>query len=61
MASYQIPTMEQFNFTQPEEWPQWIRRFERFCQASGITNKAEDKQVNTLIYTMVAKANDILQ
>ena len=61
MASYQIPTMEQFNFTQPDEWPQWIRRFERFRQASGISSKAEDKQVNTLIYTMGAKADDILQ
>ena len=60
MVSYQILTMEQFNLTQPEEWPQCIWRFERFRHASGIANKPEDKQVNTLIYTMGAKAGDIL-
>ena len=34
---------------------------ECFWHASGIVNKPEDKQVNTLIYTMEAKADDILQ
>ena len=61
MASYHISTMEQFNFTKPEEWSQWIKRFERFRQASGIASKSEESQVNTLIYSMGQKADDILQ
>lgn len=61
MASYQIPAIEQFNFSQPEEWPRWIRRFERFRQASGIHTKSEENQVNTLVYSMGEKADDIFR
>jgi len=61
MASYHIPAVEPFNFRNPEEWTQWIRRFERFRNASGLSAKAEDKQVNTLVYSMGAKAEDIFQ
>jgi len=34
--------------------------FERFRQASGLQGKAEECQVNTLIYTMGDKADDDL-
>ena len=61
MASYHISTMEQFDFSKPEQWTQWIRRFECFRQASGIAAKSEENQVNTLIYSMGQKAGDILQ
>ena len=61
MASYHLSSMEQFNFTKPEEWPQWIRRFERFRQASGVSSKSEQSQVNILIYSMGLKADDIFQ
>jgi len=59
MASYQIPVLERFNFTKPEEWPKWIRRFERFRQASGLSEKSEENQVNMLVYSMGDKADDI--
>ena len=61
MASYQIPVLECFNFAKPDEWPKWIRRFERFRQASGVAAKSEESQVNTLIYSMGEKADDIFQ
>ena len=61
MASYNIPAVEPFNFRKPKEWTQWIRRFERFRVASGLSSKSEDKQVNTLVYSMGAKAEDIFQ
>ena len=60
MASYQIAPPQRFNFSQPEEWPKWIRRFERFRQASGLNTKAQDSQVNTLVYAMGDEADDIL-
>jgi len=60
MASFQIVTPENFNFNRPEEWPQWIRKFERFRQASGLYSKDDAKQVNTLIYSMGDAADDIL-
>ena len=61
MASYRIPAIDQFTFTKPEEWPRWIRRFERFRQASDLTSKSQETQISTLVYSMGDKAEDILQ
>ena len=61
MASYQIPAIEAFDFSTPTEWPNWIRRFERFRNASGIADKSQESQIDTLIYSMGDKADDILQ
>ena len=60
MASYQIPAIEAFEFT-PTEWPNWICCFERFRNASGIADKPQESQIDTLIYSMGDKADDILQ
>ena len=60
MASYQVPPPPSFNFANPEEWSNWIRRFERFRQASGLSEKSLVNQVNTLIYTMEDLADNIL-
>ena len=59
-ASYQVSPPEQFTFSRPQEWSKWIRRFERFRSASGLNDKPEEVQVNTLIYTMGDEADDIL-
>ena len=61
MASYRIPAIDQFTFIKPEEWPRWIRRFERFRQASDLTSKSQETQISTLVYSMGDKAEDILQ
>ena len=61
MASYQISAPDNFNFSCPDKWPCWIQKFERFCMASGLNDKAEANQVNTLIYTMGDSADDILR
>ena len=60
-ATYQVSPPEQFNFNHPEEWPKWVRRFERFRKASGLEGQAEEVQVNTRIYTMGDVADDILR
>ena len=52
---------EIFNFAQPQEWPKWIRRLERFRSASGLPTKGAEVQVNTLIYSMWDKADNILK
>ena len=61
MASYQIPAIEAFDFSTPTEWPNWIRRFKGFRNVSGIAEKSEESQIDTLIYSMGDKADDILQ
>ena len=60
MATFQVSPPEVFDFSKPDSWPKWIRRFERFRQASGLQGKAEESQLNTLIYTMGDKADDLL-
>ena len=60
MAAFQISPPENFSFTRPEEWPRWIKRFERYRQASGLSEKAELSQVNALVYAMGHQAEDIL-
>jgi len=58
MFSIQAP--EQFNFNNPDQWPNWSRRFERYRLASKLTNEEEKNQVNTLMYLLGDKADDIL-
>ena len=58
--TYQIPALQTFSF-KSEEWPTWHRQFERFRQATGLTEKSEETQINTLIYSTGDKAEDLLQ
>ena len=60
MVSYQVPPPQSFNFSKSQEWPNWIRRFQRFRLASGLSEKSSKNQVNTLVYTMGDVADDIL-
>ena len=60
MAAFQIAPHEQFNFNQPDEWPKWIPRFERFRDASRLSQKGEVHQVNALVYCMGDTADDTL-
>ena len=57
MASLRVTPPEPFDFTTPDEWPKWLRRFRK---ASGLAAGDEETQVNTLIYCMGDKADDIL-
>ena len=59
-ATFQVSTPDPFSFSRPDEWPRWIRRFERFRIASGLAGKDDETQVNALIYTMGDQADDIL-
>lgn len=60
VASVQLSHPEPFDFTNPSEWPRWIRRFERFRLASGLEEQSEEYQVNSLLYSMGDAADDIL-
>ena len=60
MAVYQIPVLQSFTF-KSEQWESWLRRFERFCEASGLSGKSEETQISTLIYSMGDRSEDILK
>ena len=53
--------IEAFNFSIPTKWPNWIRHIKRFRNTFGIVEKSEESQIDTLIYSMGDKADDILQ
>ena len=59
-AVYQILLPESFNFDQPEECHRWIWHFKCFRPASGLRDKSQESQVNSLIYAMGDEAEDIL-
>ena len=58
--SYRISPPEELDFSKPNECPKWIKRFERFRSASGLNRIDSESQVNTLLYTMGRKSDDIM-
>ncbi|KAJ8375234.1 hypothetical protein SKAU_G00058140 [Synaphobranchus kaupii] len=60
-ATFNIQPPEPFDFTKPHEWEKWIRRFERFRQASNLHTTTEENQVNTLVYCMGSDTDDVLK
>ena len=41
MTTFRILPPQSFTFAQLDEWPKWIRRFERFQVSSGASNPSE--------------------
>ena len=60
-ATFSIQPPEQFDFSKPQDWERWIRRFERFRQASNLHSSSQQNQVNTLMYCMGDEADDVLK
>ena len=58
MATSNVNIPDKLNFSKPEEWPRWIKRFERYLSVAGITS--DDQKVNTLIYAMGPQAEDVM-
>ncbi|KAJ8399787.1 hypothetical protein AAFF_G00408920 [Aldrovandia affinis] len=46
-ATFSIQPPEPFDFTKPQEWEKWIRRFERFRQASNLHSTTQANQLCT--------------
>ena len=51
--------IEHFSF-KPEEWPQWIKRFGRYRNATNLDQQTDKKQVSFLIISMGINAEDVL-
>ena len=45
---------------QADLWPKWLKRFERYRSASGLSRQPEQDQINTLMYSMGNSGDDIL-
>ena len=61
MASNTTASLAPFNFKNPEDWPKWIRRFERYRISTELNKKDEPLQINTMIYCMGNEADNIFK
>jgi len=50
-----IPPPEPFDFNFPNTWCSWVKRFERYRQASTLHEEEGNKQVNLLMYLLESK------
>ena len=60
MATLNLQPPGSLFFHKAEDWPKWIRRFEQYRLASGLSEKAEERQVSTLLYCLGENAEDVL-
>ncbi|UYV68487.1 hypothetical protein LAZ67_5004459, partial [Cordylochernes scorpioides] len=59
MALIQPP--ETFDFSNPNEWPKWRKRFERYLVVSGMKKKEEAYKIDLLMYLIGDRADDIFR
>ncbi|UYV70566.1 hypothetical protein LAZ67_7003550, partial [Cordylochernes scorpioides] len=57
----QIQTPETFDFSTPNEWPKWRKRFERYLVVSGMKKKEEADKIDLFMYLMGDRADDIFR
>ena len=60
MPSVPLQPPAKFNFSNPDEWPKWRRRFKQFGIASGMAGESEERQISTLLYCLGEEAEDVL-
>ena len=61
MATHNIESPAPFDFRNPEQWPKWIRRFERYRISTELSKKDAVLQINDMIYCMGDEADDIVK
>ncbi|UYV83983.1 K02A2.6-like [Cordylochernes scorpioides] len=59
MAQIQPP--ETFEFSTPNEWPKWRKRFERYLVVSGMKKKEEADKIDLFMYLMADRTDDIFR
>ncbi|UYV83039.1 hypothetical protein LAZ67_22001911 [Cordylochernes scorpioides] len=59
MAQIQPP--ETFDFSTPNEWPKWRKRFERYLVVSGMKKKEEADKIDLFMYLMGDRADNIFR
>ena len=50
-----------FNFAKPDEWPRWIRWFDQYRLASGLSTASDERQISTLLYRLGQDADATLR
>ena len=60
MTTVHLQPPQPFDFSRPDEWCRWKRRFEQYRCASGLKGETEERQVSTLLYCLGETAEDTL-
>ena len=60
MAQLQLQPPASFNFRTPDDWPRWLRLFEQFRTASGLSESSTARQVSMLLYSVGEEAEAVL-
>ena len=58
--SLQLKPPDNFDFSKPDTWQKWKKRFEQFRVASGLKEESDPRQVSTLLYCMGEEAESVL-
>ncbi|UYV63076.1 hypothetical protein LAZ67_2003063, partial [Cordylochernes scorpioides] len=56
-----IQPPETFDFSTPNKWPKWRKRFERYLVVSGMKKKEEADKIDLFMYLMGDRADDIFR
>ena len=57
--SLSVKPPRSFDFSKFEEWPRWVKRFERYRVISGISKQEGALHVNALLYALGGESEDI--
>ncbi|UYV60538.1 K02A2.6-like [Cordylochernes scorpioides] len=60
-VKFRIQPPETFDFSTPNEWPKWRKRFERYLVVSGMKKKEEADKIDLFMYLMGDRADDIFR
>ncbi|UYV72531.1 K02A2.6-like [Cordylochernes scorpioides] len=60
-SAARIQPPETFDFSTPNEWPKWKKRFERYLVVSGMKKKEEADKIDLFMYLMGDRADDIFR
>lgn len=58
--TFDLKSPEPFDVQEPSKWSQWIRRFEVYRAASGLSQRDETQQINCLVYCLGSDADSLL-
>lgn len=54
-----FPPPESFDFSRPEQWPEWRQRFQRYRVATKLNLEDGEVQVCTLLYSLGKEAEQV--
>ena len=60
MANIRLSVPASFNFSRPDDWTKWKKRFDQYRIASGLAEEDEIRQVSMLLYCMGDEADTVL-